>query len=330
MHPTTRLSVRLGAVITAVVAMFATLLWAMPAAAAAPGGHAFPVSDGYVLLGGDGGIFPFDVPMAGAAASDPTRCPDNVTDRTEPNGTCWSVAVTPSGLGYWILNGDTGAIYPYGTAGFYGQPATRFAGVGREFVPNMLQIVPTPDAKGYWVYESGLSGLGTVDHFGDAGFFGDTTTLVQQHGGAGFNGSAGRHGGDGRRQGLLGGPLRRRRLRVRRREVLRIDGRDAPRAGRSSASPRRPTARATGSTPPTAGSSRSATPGSAGRWAPSPFRRPSSAWPATPPVPGTGWRRPTGESSPSAAHRSSVRSYQFVVHPHRPIFAIAAKRTAVG
>jgi hypothetical protein len=182
MRATTRAAIRFGAVLAAV----ATLLSAMPAAGA---GQTAPRTSGFVLLGGDGGIFPFSVPMAGAAASDPTRCPDNVTDRTEANGTCWSLALTPSGLGYWILNGDTGAIYPYGTAGFYGDPATKFAGVSREFVPNMLQIVPTPDAKGYWVYESGLSGLGTVDHFGDAGFFGDTTTRVQQKGGGGFNGA---------------------------------------------------------------------------------------------------------------------------------------------
>jgi hypothetical protein len=181
-----RASFCFGAVFAVVVAMVASLLWAMPAAGADQPG---PRTNGFVLLGGDGGIFPFGVPMAGAAASDPTRCPDNVTDRAEPNGTCWSMALTPSGLGYWILNGDTGKIYPYGTAGFFGEPATRFVGVGREFVPNFLQVVPTVDAKGYWVYEAGLSGLGTVDHFGDAGFFGDTTTLVQQKGGGGFNGS---------------------------------------------------------------------------------------------------------------------------------------------
>jgi hypothetical protein len=126
--------------------------------------------------------------MAGAPASDPTRCPDNITDRNEPNGTCTSVAMTPSGQGYWVLNGDTGRIYPYGTAGFYGEPATGFVGVSREFVPNFLQIVPSHDAKGYWVYEAGASGLGTVAHFGDAAFFGDTRTLAGQSG-KGFNGS---------------------------------------------------------------------------------------------------------------------------------------------
>jgi hypothetical protein len=186
MSATARPFVRVGAVVAAVATMFATVLWSATTAGA--GQQGVP-TNGFVLLGGDGGIFPFNVPMAGAAGGDPTLCPANLVDRAEPDGTCWSVALTPSGWGYWILNGDTGRIYPYGTAGSYGQPATRFAGVGREFVPNFLQIVGTPSGKGYWVYESGQSDLGTVDHFGDAGFFGDTTTYVQQHGGGGFNGT---------------------------------------------------------------------------------------------------------------------------------------------
>jgi hypothetical protein len=180
-----RAPVCLGATLAVVVALLATARWAAPPAGA---GQTAPPTNGFMLLAGDGGIFTFGVPMVGAPASDPTRCPDNVTDRTEPNGTCWSVALTPSGLGYWVLNGDTGTIYPYGPAVFYGQPAARFADQSREFVPNFLQIVATRDAKGYWVYEAGASDLGTVDHFGDAAFFGDTRTLAGQSG-KGFNGS---------------------------------------------------------------------------------------------------------------------------------------------
>jgi hypothetical protein len=170
--------------IVALAAMGATSIATAPAAGA---GQAGPSTNGYYLLGGDGGVFPFGVPFAGAAAGDPAQCAPNIVDRSEPNGTCWSMAVTPSGQGYWILDGDTGVIYHFGTAGFFGEPATRFAGVGREFVPNMLQIVSTPDGLGYWVYESGASDLGTVDHFGDAGFFGDTTQLTET-GRPGFNG----------------------------------------------------------------------------------------------------------------------------------------------
>ena len=51
----------------------------------------------------------------------------------------------------------------------------------------MRQIVSTPDGKGYWVYEVGASDAGTVDHYGDAGAFGDTATLAA-HSGRGFNG----------------------------------------------------------------------------------------------------------------------------------------------
>lgn len=183
MNAATRVSVRLGIVFTVVAMTFATVLAAAPAAGAAP------PSNGFVLLGGDGGIFPFGVPFHGAPAS-VNGCPDNTTDRTEPNGTCWSMAVTPSGNGYWVLNGDNGKIFSYGDAVSYGEPATEFVGVSREFVPNMVQIVATPDGNGYWVYEVGQSDLGMVSDFGDADFFGDTTTFVQAHGGAGLNGSA--------------------------------------------------------------------------------------------------------------------------------------------
>jgi hypothetical protein len=185
-HVLARLSVRLGIVFTVVAMTFATVLASAPAAGAAEPG---PPTDGFILLGGDGGIFPFNVPFAGAPASE-NRCPDNLTDRTEPNGTCWSMAVTPSGMGYWVLNGDTGAVYAYGTAVFHGHPFTQFAGVPREFVPNSVQIVATPSGQGYWVYEVGQSDLGQVDPFGDAESFGSTTTLVQQNGGLALNGSA--------------------------------------------------------------------------------------------------------------------------------------------
>jgi hypothetical protein len=38
------------------------------------------------------------------------------------------------------------------------------------------------------VYELGLSGMGSVDTYGDANFAGDTTTLVLKNGGRGYNG----------------------------------------------------------------------------------------------------------------------------------------------
>src|ERR1039458_10313483 len=78
---------------------------------------------GYWLEGGDGGIFTFGAPFEGSAASDTTRCPANPPARSLPNGTCWSMAPTADGSGYWILNAYSGVIYPYGDAVSYGEPA---------------------------------------------------------------------------------------------------------------------------------------------------------------------------------------------------------------
>jgi hypothetical protein len=153
--------------VAVVAALFASLLWSAPTVAAA---QTEPTTSGFVLLGADGGIFTFNLPMAGAGTDDPARC---------ANASCTSIAVTPSGLGYWILNTDTGAIYPFGTAGFYGDPAAFWANVAPDLVAKSLQIVPTPDGQGYWVY-SVLAGMGTMLPFGDAmkyGFFGNTFSL---------------------------------------------------------------------------------------------------------------------------------------------------------
>jgi hypothetical protein len=149
-----------------------------------------PPANGYRLLTGDGGVFAFGSAFYGAPASDPSRCPTTPLPARvpQPSGTCWSMASTPDGNGYWIINSLTGAIYRYGDAGSFGDPKTRFAGIGSEFLPVMRAVVATPTGLGYWVYEIGASDTGTVDHYGDAGFYGDTTTLAEQHPGNGFNG----------------------------------------------------------------------------------------------------------------------------------------------
>jgi len=173
----------LVSVVALAVALLVALLVAlvvvwprMPAGATA-------IRSGYWTLGGDGGVFTFGTVFEGSAAADPRRCPPNATDRTDPSGTCWAMAATPDGHGYWILNGDTGVIYPFGDAGFFGDPAATFAGVSREFVPVGRAIVATPSGRGYWVLEAGLSGLGSVLPFGDAGFFGDTVHQAAAHAG---------------------------------------------------------------------------------------------------------------------------------------------------
>src|ERR1700730_3171856 len=138
------------AVSTALV--MAGLAMTSPAAAEASALPSDP--SGYWLLGGDGGVFSFGTVWAGSAAANPSRCPPNTVDRAEPNGTCWAMAATPDGRGYWILNGDTGSIYPFGDAAFFGDPAAVNAGGTRETIPNGRAIVATPSGQGYWVLEA--------------------------------------------------------------------------------------------------------------------------------------------------------------------------------
>jgi hypothetical protein len=139
----------------------------------------------YRLLGGDGGVFDFSAPFAGSPASDPTRCPANPPGRSMPHGSCWSMATTPDGGGYWILNAYSGVIDTYGDAVSYGDPAGTSAyspAAGADTWPTAIDIVATPDGGGYWVLEKGLSGLGSVQAFGDALSYGDELTIGSQMG----------------------------------------------------------------------------------------------------------------------------------------------------
>jgi len=151
---------------------------------ATPGSaSAAPIGPGYWLEAGDGGVFAFGVPFEGSAASDATRCPANPPARSMPNGSCWSMAPTPDGGGYWIVNAYSGVIYAYGDAVSYGDPAdtSAYSG-GADLWPNAIGIVATPDGKGYWVLEEGLSGLGSVQSFGDAVNYGDEITIAHASG----------------------------------------------------------------------------------------------------------------------------------------------------
>jgi hypothetical protein len=157
----------------------AMALVAVIGAVAAPRAAEASTTTGYRLLGGDGGVFAFSSPFFGSAGSDTSLCPPNTRDRIMPNGTCWAMASTPGGGGYWILNAYTGAITTYGNAVSYGD-RTQFNGGGADTWPNSIGIVATPDGKGYWVLEAGMSGLGSVDHFGDAVSYGDQTTVAHE------------------------------------------------------------------------------------------------------------------------------------------------------
>jgi len=159
-------------------ALFVALLAAVVVTVAPAGAFPSPPAPGYWLVAGDGGVFGFNVPFFGSAASDPTRCPPNTVDRDHPHGQCFAIAATPTGRGYWILNGDKGKVYRYGDAGFYGEPATAWAGQPRDLVPTALAIVSTPSGHGYWVLELNASGAATIAPFGDAKSYGDSQTIV--------------------------------------------------------------------------------------------------------------------------------------------------------
>ena len=153
-----------------------------PSAAAATG------SPGYWLLGGDGGVFAFgSSEYFGSSASSATDCPANPPARSMPNGSCWSMAAPPDNQGYWIVNAYSGKIFPFGDAVSYGQPAdsNAYAG-GADMWPNAIGIVSTPDSKGYWVLLEGLSGLGSVQAFGDATFYGDEISSSHDSGHVGY------------------------------------------------------------------------------------------------------------------------------------------------
>ena len=115
-------------------------------------------------------------------------------------------------------------------------------------------MAPTPDGKGYWL----VAIDGGVFAFGDAGFYGSMggTPLNQPIVGMAAT-------PDGKGYWLVAGG--RRGLRLRRRRLLRVDGRHPPRRRRSPAWPPPRTARATGWWPATGGCSPSATPCSTGR-----------------------------------------------------------------
>ncbi len=172
-----KLLLRLGGLCC--LALILAICWPIGLAQAS----ASPPGGGYWLGTGDGGVFAFGAPFHGSAASDATRCPPNPPARSMPNGSCWSMAPTSDSGGYWILNAYSGVVYPYGDAVSYGQPADTAAyGGGADLWPNSIGIVATPDGKGYWVLELGLSGLGSVQPFGDAAFFGDETTIAHATG----------------------------------------------------------------------------------------------------------------------------------------------------
>ena len=104
-----------------------------------------------------------------------------------------------------------GGIFAFGDAPFYGSMG------GQPLNQPIVGMAATPTGDGYWLVASD----GGIFAFGDAPFYGSM-------GGQPLNqpivGMAATPSG----RGLLAGGLRRRHLRLRRRPVLRVDGRPAP------------------------------------------------------------------------------------------------------
>ena len=125
---------------------------------------------------------------------------------------------------------------------------------------------PPPDGAGYWEVASD----GGLFAFGDAGFHGSMGGMPLNQPVVGMAVDAGR-------RRLLGGGVRRRHLRLRRRPVLRLDRclhLNQPVVGMAAT----PDGGATGWWPPTAASSPSATPSSTARWAAMHLNQPIVAW----------------------------------------------------
>lgn len=108
--------------------------------------------DGYWMVGGDGGVFPFcAAPFHGSTGALRLAAP------------VVSMTPTPSGQGYWLVAAD-GGVFPFGDAKFFGS-----TGAIRLNAP-VLTLIPTPTGNGYLL----VARDGGVFPFGDATFLGST------------------------------------------------------------------------------------------------------------------------------------------------------------
>ena len=149
-----------------------------------------------------------------------------VSNNGEPSALMSGTVIIPAS-GYRLGAAD-GGVFSYG-ASFAGSHA------GVPLDKPIVGMASTPDGKGYWL----VGADGGVFAYGDAAFDGSHGRIAAHRAHRG-------HGVDARRQGLLAGGLRRRRLRLRRRRVLRVARPACRSTSPSWAWRRRPTARATG------------------------------------------------------------------------------------
>ncbi len=108
------------------------------------------LTDGYWLVGTDGGVFTEGAAtFHGSAAGTPLASP------------VLAIAPTPTGRGYWLVTAD-GGVFSYGDAGFYG------SAFGYPLDSKIVGIAASPSGRGYWL----VSSDGGVFAFGDARFYG--------------------------------------------------------------------------------------------------------------------------------------------------------------
>jgi hypothetical protein len=109
--------------------------------------------DGYWLLGGDGGIFPFGT--SGGFGS---------TGNLRLNRPIVSMAPTPSGRGYWLVAAD-GGVFPFGDAAGYGSAAHL------RLRQPVVGMAATPTGHGYWLVaaDGGIFPFGDAPGYGSAG-----------------------------------------------------------------------------------------------------------------------------------------------------------------
>jgi len=114
------------------------------------------------------------------------------------------MAPTASGNGYWLVARD-GGIFSFGDAPFYGSLG------GTRLNAPVVDVDVAPDGAGYWLTAED----GGIFAFGSAPFHGSL-------GGTGAQRAHHEHVADPGWRRLLADRVRRRRLRVRKREVLRL------------------------------------------------------------------------------------------------------------
>ena len=213
-----------------------------PIGVAIPPLNVRPATSGYWLAAADGGIFSFgNHPFFGSMGGKPLNKPVVGMAPTPVFG-------STGGHGYWEVATD-GGIFSFGDAQFHGSMG------GKPLNKPVVGMAATPDGGGYWE----VAADGGIFNFGDAHFYGSTGAMHLNAPVVGMASTAGR-------QRLLAGGGRRRHLQLRRRPLLRVDGRQAPQQAGGRNGRRRLTGRATGWWPPTAASSASATPSSTAPW----------------------------------------------------------------